>query len=242
MSIKTAISRTIRRLNLHGVVMTLPIFGQALYDALSEEFDRVNDFRDIVTKSAVPNLNMDDSVLDDYESKYGITGIFAATETERKGRIIERASENGNGGPDWLEEQIQKAGFDLYVIVNELPYTDPRVEPGELIASSPNSNIGGVPGPGVAYPTPNSFTVPADSDTWGYVFFLSPFPDSLATSIELLGLSEQELRYLKKLVLQLKFTRNWCIMQVKGLQVKITEDSLIKLTSDGLRKIVTDNI
>ena len=164
MSIKAAIARTLRRLNLQGVVMSLPIFGKAVYDALSCEFDRVNEFRTIVTKSTVANTNMSPDTIEDYEKKYGIDEDITATNQERIARIIERAQRDGNGGPDWLQDQIQKAGFDLYVILNEIvpetvpqfgtiqfgtdqfggtsSYTNPASVDGELIVSSPNGNIG----------------------------------------------------------------------------------------------------
>ena len=164
MSIQESISRTIRRLNLQSIIMKLPIFGQALYEGLSEEFDRVNDFRTIVNVSTVANENMDPDTIEDYEQKYGIDPDITATDTERIDRIIEAAQRDGNGGPDWLQEQIQKAGFELYVILNEqnvsqvfqfgdfqfgaiqfggaITYLDPRTVDGELITSSPNGNIG----------------------------------------------------------------------------------------------------
>lgn len=145
--------------------MKLPVFGQALYDGIALEFDRVNDFRTLVTTSAVPNANMNTDTIVDYEGKYGIDEDITATNDERIARIIERAQRDGNGGPDWLQEQIQQAGFDLYVILNtktvsfvpqfgnfqfgqiqfggSIFYTDPRTVDGELIVSSPNGNIGG---------------------------------------------------------------------------------------------------
>ena len=253
MSIKTAIARTLRRLNLQGIVMSLPVFGQAVYDALSLEFDRVNEFRTIVTKSVVPNENMDPDTIEDYESKYGIDQDTTATNAERIDRIIERAQRDGNGGPDWLQDQIQKAGFDLYVILNtktvnttpqygnfqydtiqygsQLFYTDPRTIDGELIVSSPNGNIGpqflnygtfqygttqyGVLEPDTGIPRPKPFTLSADPDIWGYIFFLSPFSDRLAGPTELLGITQQQFDFLEKTVIQLKHVRNWAIAQVE---------------------------
>lgn len=164
MAIKESISRTIKRLNLRSTVMKLPIFGQAIYDGLSEEFDRVNDFRTLVKVSTVANENMDPDTIEDYEHKFGIEADITAASDERIDRIIEAAQRDGNGGPDWLQEQIQKAGFDLYVILNEnnvsqvfqfgdfqfgsiqfggaITYLDPRTVDGELVTSSPNGNIG----------------------------------------------------------------------------------------------------
>ncbi len=163
MSIKESIARTIRRLNLHSIIMKLPIFGKAVYDGLSEEFDRVNDFRTLVNISTVANENMDPDTIEDYEGKYGIEPDITATNAERIDRIIEAAQRDGNGGPDWLQDQIQKAGFNLFVILNEqtvsqifqfgvfqfggiqfggaITYTNPATVDGLLITSSPNGNI-----------------------------------------------------------------------------------------------------
>lgn len=254
MAIRDSIARTIRRLNLHAVVMSLPVFGKALYEALSLELERVDDYRQKVYKSAVPNALMDPDSIDDYEDKYGILDITTATDSERIDRIIERAQMDGNGGPDWLQEQIQKAGFELYVIMNEknqslvsqfgdfqfsdvqfgglITYTDPRTVDGELVASSPNGDIGGqflafgdyqfgssiqfgtLEG-NTAYPRPKPFVIGSNPNTWGYVFFLSPFPTTVATDpADFLDVSELEWDYLRKTVLQLKHLRNWAIVQV----------------------------
>lgn len=255
MNIRQAVARTIRRLNLQGLIMGIPIFGQALYDALSMEFDRVNDFRDTVKNSVVPNSNMDVSTLDDYEKKYGVDSIISYSDPERIDRIIEAAARDGNGGPDWLQEQIQKAGFPLYVHINtrtvslvpqfgnfqfdqitfggSINYIDPRTVDGIIVASSPNGNIGpqyinfgslqfgaqqfGELQPNTANPRPKPFQLSSDPNTWGYVFFLSPFEDRLAGPSELLQLSEEELNYLKKIVRKLKHVRNWAIVQAEAV-------------------------
>ena len=105
-------------------------------------------------------------------------------------------------------------------------YTDPRNVPGEIVASSPNGTMGGqyigfgdfqfgsqvqfgTLDPTVSYPVPSGFSIPATPDYWGYVFFISPFPDRLATEIELQALSDSELTTLKKIVIELKHARNW---------------------------------
>lgn len=254
MSVSTSIARTIRRLNLHGIVMTMPIFGQAIYEAISLELERVDDFRQKVVNSTSPNVLMDTDTIEDYEDKYGIQSIVTASNSERIDRIIERAQMDGNGGPDWLQDQIQKAGFELYVILNErnvssvfqfgdfqfndvqfggaITYTDPRTIDGELVASSPNGNIGGQSdqfgdfqfgldaqfgklADNTAYPRPKGFAIGSNPNTWGYVFTLSPFPDGIATDTDdFLDVTESEWDYLEKTVLQLKHLRNWAIVQV----------------------------
>ncbi len=255
MSLATAISNTIRRLNLQSFIMRLPVFGQALYDGISEEFNRVNDFRTIVNKSVVPNVNMSTDTIEDNEAARGIDPDITKTSAERIDRIIEAAQRDGNGGPDWLQDQIQQAGFPLYVILNEktvftgsqfgnfqfgqiqfgssVTFTDPRDVDGELIASSPNGNIGGQFEnfgnfqfgttqfgkllEGFAYPRPKPFRISSDPNRWGYFFFLSPDPAGIVGPGDLLGLTEKEFADLTKLVIQLKHVRNWAIAQVEVL-------------------------
>lgn len=272
---REAIARALRRLNLQSFVLSIPVFGQALYDGLSQEFGRVNDFKDIVKRSVVANDNMDITTLDDYEKKYNLRTDPLFSDQVRIDKIIERASRNGNGGSEWLQQQIQKAGYDLYVIVNTkdqstgaqfgsfqfgaeqfgglVTYIDPRNIPGEIIASSPNETMGGQYiafgdfqfGPqvqfgtldiNVSYPVPAGFTIPSTPDYWGYVFFISPFPDRVATEIELQALSDSELATLKKLVIELKHARNWAVVQVTTavLQKEITSDLQYKTTTDNL--------
>lgn len=238
MSLATAISNTIRRLNLQSFIMRLPVFGQALYDGISEEFNRVNDFRTIVTKSVVPNANMSTDTIEDNEGKYGIDEDDTATDEEKIDRIIERAQRDGNGGPDWLQDQIRKTGYDLYVILNDLPYTDPQTVSGQLIVSSPNGNIGGTPASGFAYPDPQPFSITSDPNQWGYFFFLSPFSDRVALESEQEIITVENFAFLEKTVIQLKHVRNWCIAQVSIIETKITSDFLTKLTSDNLIKII----
>ena len=253
MSLVTAISNTIRRLNLQSFIMRLPVFGQALYDGISEEFNRVNDFRTIVTKSVVPNTNMSTDTIEDNEAARGIDPDITKTSVERIDRIIEAAQRDGNGGPDWIQDQVQQAGFPLYVILNEkdvdsypqygdfqygdilyggqVLYTDPSTIDGELIASSPNGNNGpqflnygdfqygdiqyGTLEEGFALPRPREFTITTNPNRWGYFFFLSPDPAGIVGSGDLLALTEKEFTDLKKLVIQLKHTRNWAIAQVE---------------------------
>lgn len=256
MSLKESISRTLKRLNLQGIMMQFPFFGKGLYDGLSAEFDRVNDFKNKIKVSVVPNSNMDPDTIDDYEDRYGIESITDGSDSVRIQRIIARAAMDGSGGPDWLENQIRNAGFDLYVIVNTpdaeesspqfgpfqfndvqfgslVSYIDPRNIDGEIIASSPVNEIGGLYDQfgdyqfndiqfgsiieGTSYPRPRQFAIPSDPNRWAYVFFVSPFEDRLAGPSELAQLTEQELRFLRNLILKDKFTRNWCILQAEAI-------------------------
>jgi uncharacterized protein YmfQ (DUF2313 family) len=250
------ISRTLKRLYIKGIPFGLPAFGKALFDGLSAEFSRVDDLKNKVKNSVVPNDNMSADTIDDYEKRYGVNGIWMLSNQERIQKIIAKASENGSGGPDWLEDLIQASGFDLYVIVNQpdsestfpqygdfqygdvqygglVSYTDPRNIDGELIASSPVSNLGGLYleygdfqygdvqygtiQEGTSYPRPKPFIIPSDPDRWGYVFFVSPFEDRLAGPSELAQIQQEEYDFLVNLILESKFTRNWCILQAESV-------------------------
>ena len=272
------ISRTLSRLmrvssRIGGAWMN------AVADGLSAEFARVLEWRDKVYCTALPSENLCMEAIDDLERKYGISNYADATDEERKARILERASFYTSGGPDWLEAQIQAAGFPLYVVENTPRTTivdtqfgdqqfdettqfgimpsriDPASVAGVLITSSANKPGGfraasnaqfgaamqfgassqfGSPAPGYAYPSPASRVLPADPVLWGRVFFLSPVQGRLATADEMLYLSEDQIAYLTKLVIQLKFLRNWCVAQVATQVVIVDEDDGAILTfEDG---------
>jgi hypothetical protein len=258
-------------------------YGPALYRGIAAEFNRVNDQKNIVLNSVVATDNLPSEAIEDYQKKYGIADIPLDTDEVKIAKIMQRASWNGNGGYDWLQEQIQLAGFDLYVIPNERTqsdasqfgdfqfggvqfgaaflYQDPADIAGELVTSSPTGNIGnqtfqfgsyqfsgsiqfGSLQEGFAVPRPNTHKIPSSPERWGYFFFISPFADRLATDVELYAMTDSEMSYLKKLIIQIKFMRNWCILQATDatLQNKITTDSLYKTTSDGLMTVVSSDI
>lgn len=114
-------------------------------------------------------------------------------------------------------------------------YVNPATVAGILITSSPNKRSGpriaAISQYGAAiqynagtqystrdamysYPQPMERQLPADPQLWPKIFFLSPFPNRLAAPSELLYLSDGQIQYLKRLVMQIKYLRNWCIAQV----------------------------
>jgi uncharacterized protein YmfQ (DUF2313 family) len=257
MGIETSIERTIARLN-DIAYFTFGDWARRLYAGLSKEFGRVSEYKDKVLCATVPSESLCIEALDDLEKKYGISYLGDVTEQDRINRIVERASLFGSLGPGWLQQQIQAAGFPLYVIENtpqvqiETQYgddlqhdtstqyammpkrIDPTTVPGVLITSSPNkrgarrvvaaSQYGtqtqysdgfySTPDDRYSYPQPAIRQLPTDPTKWGRVFFLSPFPDRLATDDEMLLMGDEHIRYLEKLVIQIKALRNWCIAQV----------------------------
>ncbi len=255
-----AIARTLKRLLAGGRVTDGPVWLAKLYAGLAPEFNRLSEYKGKVMAAAVPNENLPAEALDDLEAKYGIEHYLGLSEQERINRILERASGTGCGGPDWLQEQLQQAGFPLYVIANgkqstaavqygdfqysravqygqSVSRTNPASVPGELIVSSPPIKGGWpyltqygaarqyspvmqqyskVTDPAYTVPQPARFLIPYEAKYWVRFFFLSPFADRLAASEEeLLSLTAEQFRYLKRLVIQIKYLRDWCIAQVK---------------------------
>lgn len=161
-SIKRTIKRLSGRISIFNPILWFPL----LIEGVAIEFSRVKEYKDAVFKSTVPNENMDADSIADYNDKYGIPQTLIGTDSEKIARIIEKANLNGYPGPEWLQEQIQLAGFQLYVIENEpldsnirqwgtfqwgtegvqygltSRFENPDNIPGELCVSSPPSGSG----------------------------------------------------------------------------------------------------
>jgi len=275
MAISDSIATTMRRIALAGGILGGPTIRK-LWQGLSREFGRVWDYLGLVEAATVPSDAIPVEALSDLEAKYGISALGELSDDERIARLVERASQYGSGGAGWLQQQIQAAGFPLYVIENvyipgvETQFgavqfdnvtqfglmpgrIDPTTVPGILITSSPNrpgakviaaasqfgtAQFGGVTQFGTANedytnPQPAERGLPTDSTLWAGVFFLSPFPDRIATEDEMLFISEEATRYLVKLVQAIKYLGRWCVAQVAQRVVRITSDGSVRITSDG---------
>ena len=274
-TISTAIENTLRRIGTVAGISGKNV--RAVWRGISKEFGRFVDYRDLVKRASVPSDDLPVECLDDMEDKYGLPEAEEMTDDERIARVVERASIRGSGGKDWLEAQIQAAGFPLYVIENSprpveetqfgdvqfssttqfalMPKrTDPLTVPGVLITSSAyaagagrmatESQFGvgmqfgtsffGTRDPSYVFPQPRERQIPTDTQKWSRVFFLSPFPDRLASFDEMLLLSVEKIRYLKKLVQAIKYLHLWCIAQVQEDIVLTTEAGEILTTEDGI--------
>ena len=274
--ISTAIEKTLQRIGTVAKVSGKNV--RAVWTGLSKEFARFVEYRDIVKSASVPSEFLCVEALDDLEDKYGLPQAEEMTDEERIARVVERASIRGSGGIDWLEAQIQAAGFPLYVIENSpMPAEDTQF--GEDIQFSPTTQFGVMPkridpltvsgilitsstysagsgrmatesqfGVGMQfgtsffgtrdhnyiYPQPRERQIPQNTQKWSRFFFLSPFPDRLASIDELLLLSIEKIRYLEKLVQTIKYLHLWCIAQVQEDIVLTTEDGEILTTEDGI--------
>jgi len=114
-----AIKNTLKRLSGKIYIFNPIKWYPLLLQGFSVEFGRVRDFKNKVLSATVVNDNMTPDSIDDYNKKYGIPSSLGGTDVEKIQRLFERASLNGFPGPDWFEEQIQKAGFLLYVHENQ---------------------------------------------------------------------------------------------------------------------------
>lgn len=162
------IEKTIKNL-LSFIYNLVPVkFLDKLISGLSQEFYRLLDYRDILLKSIVPNINMSIGSIPDFNKKYGIPNTLIGTDEEKINRIIEKVDITGFPGPAWFQDQIQKAGFPLYVhentptVAQELQFNDfqfstfeqwgatsiftnPLETPGVLIVGQPWGNSGPYP-------------------------------------------------------------------------------------------------
>ncbi|RPI63123.1 MAG: hypothetical protein EHM48_02960 [Planctomycetaceae bacterium] len=278
MAISDSIATTMRRIGLAGGLLGGPTIRK-LWQGLSREFGRVWDYLGIVQCATVPSSSLCIEALSDLEAKYGIASLGDLTDDERIARLVERASQYGSGGAGWLQQQIQAAGFPLYVIENlytpgietqlgldtQLDITtqlgtlpsriDPSTVPGLLITSSasrtgskvldPSSQLGSMQlGTGItsqlgsrdedySYPQPATRNLPVDASRWAGVFFLSPFPDRLASEDEMLFIAEEKVAYLVKLVTAIKYLGRWCVAQVAQRVVMVTELDEALTMDDG---------
>lgn len=238
MSLATAFARTLKRLMVGGRVTEGVTWLPKLYEGLSKEFERVADYRRDVLRSTVPSDRLPDDAVADLERKYGIEYFTPPALSARKARIIERAQGGGNGGADWLQDIIQQGGFDLYVV--SAAGTDPATALGKLIVSSPPGSAGlgyatqyeidrqysaavgdsttmyGTRSfPDKLTPNPLRYSKEAAGGTPERVFYLSPIEDTVVTDAgDLLSVTEEEYRYLRRQVIRSKFARDWCIAQV----------------------------
>ena len=112
------ITRTLSRYILSVSSMIGGSWIGRLAEGLAVEYSRLLAFRDKVYCAALPSDNLCPEAMDDLERKYGIGMFSDATSDERKARILERASLYASMGPDWLQDQIQRAGFPLWVVEN----------------------------------------------------------------------------------------------------------------------------
>lgn len=114
-----AIKRTLQRLSGRIYIFNPITYFPLLMEGIAVEIERVRVFKNIVLSAVVPNTNMSAYAIDDYNVKYGIPPTLGGTDSEQIARIIEKANLNGYPGADFLQEQLQKAGYMLYVIENE---------------------------------------------------------------------------------------------------------------------------
>lgn len=161
-SIKNTLNRLFGKIYIFNPIEWFP----KLLNGISVEFGRVRDYKNQILSATVVHANMTPDAIDDYNKKYGIPSTLTGTDAEKIARILEKASLTGWPGKQWLEDQLQMAGFLLYVHENKplttnlqqygsgvqyasinqygltVRFVDPSTIIGELVVGSPQDGIG----------------------------------------------------------------------------------------------------
>lgn len=198
--VKRLLLRLLGKIDILSSAVWIPL----LMEGIEIEFNRVNDFKKKVLSAVVPNVNTDVDTVDDLIQKYGLNHVNllpGITDAMKIDFCIEAAALSGYSGPDWLQDQLHKAGYMFYIHALP-PATDPATIPGTLIVGTHPVNGGDI----WAYST--------DPDYWPFYFVLSPFADHIADSSELLSINTYSFQIVKKLIINLKLQRDWVILQV----------------------------
>lgn len=196
--LKTLI-RLLGKINILKSASWIPL----LMEGIKDELEKVNDYKKIVLSSVIPNTEMDADTIDDNIQKYGLGFLNllpSITDDEKIDYLIEAASLSGYPGPEWLEGQLAKAGFTFYTFA--LPSgTDPADVDGELIVGT--------------HPTGGSYSHATDSSLWPFYFVLSPSSSGIVDYDDMADISAAEYEVLRNIIINSKFQRSWCILQVK---------------------------
>jgi len=121
-SIKNTLIRLSGKIYLFNPIKWYPEF----IEGISKEFARVRDYKNNVLSATVVNDNMTPDAIDDHNKKYGIPSSLTGSDAEKISRLIEKADPSGWPGPDYMEEQLAQAGYDLYVHENSPQTTNVR--------------------------------------------------------------------------------------------------------------------
>ena len=110
---------TIQKLLPKGRAFRLP-FENDLYkfhQAQAKEPERICDFYVDVRDSGLPP-NIPSDALDDWETFLGLLANSNLTDAERNERALGKLTAVGGQGPDYIQDQLQAAGFPVFVYEN----------------------------------------------------------------------------------------------------------------------------
>lgn len=120
--------------------------------------DNVDEIKALLDDLAFIRDPANTTILDDLEREFGVVQGQGATEAERRLALASvKYSKGGNGDPDFLENLLRDAGFDVYVHPN-----DPPVDP-ETILDTNAYYLAGRQG---------TYNVSLTSDDWSLVFII----------------------------------------------------------------------
>ncbi len=89
------------------------------HQAQAKEPGRICDFFVDVRNSGIPP-NIPSDALSDWETFLGLLTNTALTDESRNDRILSKLTAVGGQGPDYIEKQLQDAGFPLFVYENNV--------------------------------------------------------------------------------------------------------------------------
>lgn len=166
-------------------------------------------------------------ILDDLEKEFGVSFNSSLTEQERRDQLSSAKTANkGNGSASFMQTKLQQSGFDLQVHAN-----DPAVDPDILLANGFNVYFDGVNaffgnslatfGRTAGFLVVNgdeqfdTFSVPASSDAWPFIFFIGGDATRNGTTgaLELINVASVDISRrgeLLRLIVKYKPLHSWC--------------------------------
>lgn len=120
---------TIKKLLPNGRAFRV-FFGtmhEKILDASQLEAGRVKLFLDDIRDGGIPDSNLPDAALDDWELFLGLSKNSSLTNDERRERITGKYAGQGGQGPDYIQDSLQAGGYPVYVVEN-IPSIDESVK------------------------------------------------------------------------------------------------------------------
>jgi len=219
----TDISQTLYR--LHSAIRLSGWTNlKKLYNGLALEFKRVVNAKNTLFRDCVPSFYTGDDVIADYNDKYGIPQDLP--QDDGIGRIMDRASLTSSAAAGYIQEQLWKAGYKLYIVPllpsgtgilrwGAFQYRGSK-QYGKITNYEYNPND--IPGILIAgtHPTGGEWKITNNANYFGLFFILSPLQNGFVTSEDaFFELTQAQYNYLEKLIISLKHMKMWCIAQVK---------------------------
>jgi hypothetical protein len=122
--------------------------------------DNLDEDKDFVKKLADIRNPLKTQQLEDLEKEFGLSPNSPLSEEERRIKLLgEKTDNNSTATHEWLQDALQKRGFENIVVLPNTPgLINPGAFGGELIVNGEGDS--------------GLYQVPSDSGYWGLFFFL----------------------------------------------------------------------